>query len=139
MQLQSTYPVIVVDPPKLAACRDFYVDGFGFEIIFQASWFVYLIASGDCPHGIAFMTSDHPSRPPGPETFNGQGMFFTLQVADAAAAFARLEQAGVPVAYPLQDEAWGQRRFGVYDPAGMWVDVVEQIAPAPGFWDAYGV
>jgi hypothetical protein len=30
-----------------------------------------------------------------------------------------------------------QRRFGLFDPAGVWIDVVEQIEPAPGWWDKY--
>jgi len=37
----------------------------------------------------------------------------------------------------MTDEPWGQRRFGVTDPAGMWVDVVEQIKPAAGWWEPY--
>jgi hypothetical protein len=43
----------------------------------------------------------------------------------------------VAVAYPLHDEPWGQRRFAVYDPSGTWVDVIQQIDPAPGFWEKY--
>ena len=39
--------------------------------------------------------------------------------------------------HPLTDEPWGQRRLMVRDPSGIAVDVVEQIAPVPGFWDAY--
>jgi catechol 2,3-dioxygenase-like lactoylglutathione lyase family enzyme len=136
VQLQGVYPVIVVDPTNVPACRDFYVHVFGFEIVFQATWFVYLSA-GDNGHAIAFMASDHPSQPPGPETFAGSGMFVTLQVADAAQELARLEGMGVSIAYGLRDEAWGQRRFGVYDPAGVWVDVVQQIEPVPGFWDPF--
>jgi catechol 2,3-dioxygenase-like lactoylglutathione lyase family enzyme len=130
--LQASYPVVVTD--RLAACRDFYVRWLGYQVVFEATWFVYL-ASGH--HGIAFMTPDHPSRPPGPETFRGKGLFLTLQVADAGALFGRLKQAGVAIAYPLRDEAWGQRRFGLVDPSGMWVDVVQQIEPAPGYWDKY--
>ena len=137
MELQSAYPVVVVNPSRVADCRDFYVRVFGFEVIFQASWFVYLGAGADGSLGIAFMASDHPSRPPGPETFGGQGMFFTIQVADAEEAFVRLQAEGAQIAYPLRDEVWGQRRFGLHDPAGTWVDVVQQIEPAPGFWDPY--
>ena len=44
---------------------------------------------------------------------------------------------GVELTLGLTDEPWGQRRFGVVDPAGMWADVVEQIEPAPGWWDPY--
>lgn len=32
---------------------------------------------------------------------------------------------------------FGQRRFGLFDPAGVWIDVVEQIEPAAGWWDKY--
>lgn len=135
MHVQSAYPIVVTD--KLIECRDFYVRLFGFRVIFEATWFVYMTSDGDHPYGIAFMTPDHPSRPPGPEAFNGKGMFLTLQVADAAAEFERLKKAGVEIAYPVEDEPWGQRRFGLLDPAGMWVDVVQQIEPASGFWDRY--
>lgn len=135
IQVQAAYPVIVTT--KVAECRDFYVNKLGFELVFEASWFVYVAAAANPSIGIAFMTPEHPSQPPGPEKFSGEGMFFTLQVEDAAAEFERLKRAGVTIAYPVRDEPWGQRRFGVYDPAGVWLDVVQQIAPAPGFWDKY--
>ncbi|MEW6703764.1 MAG: VOC family protein [Pseudomonadota bacterium] len=132
MQVESAYPVIVTD--KLRASRDFYVRWLGFDVVFEASWFVYLAAGSA---GIAFMTPDHPSQPPGPEQFNGKGMFLTLQVADAAAAFGQAQQAGAPIAYALRDEPWGQRRFALVDPNGMWVDVVQQTEPAAGYWERY--
>jgi uncharacterized glyoxalase superfamily protein PhnB len=135
MQVESAYPVIVTD--GIGACRDFYVSHFGFEVVFESSWFVYLAAAGNPALGIAFMSSDHPSQPPGPEKFNGQGMFFTLQVADAAAEFEKVRASGARIAYQLRDEPWGQRRFGLIDPSGTWVDVVQQIEPAAGFWDPY--
>jgi catechol 2,3-dioxygenase-like lactoylglutathione lyase family enzyme len=137
MHVIDLYAVIVSE--KSADCRDFYRRWFGFRVVFEASWFVYLAAPGDRGFGLAFMTPDHPSRPPGPEVFSGQGMFLTLQVDDAAAEFERLEREGLRIAYPLRDEPWGQRRFAVYDPSGTWVDVVEQIEPRPGFWDEYAV
>ena len=31
----------------------------------------------------------------------------------------------------------GQRRFGLRDPSGLWVDVVEQIEPQQGYWGRY--
>lgn len=135
MQIKDLYSIIVTD--KLAECRDFYVRWLGFKVVFEASWFVYLAATGDHPIGIAFMAPDHPSRPPGPDTFNGRGMFLTIQIADASSEFDRLTHAGLSIAYPLHDEPWGQRRFALYDPAGTWIDVIEQIEPAPGFWDQY--
>lgn len=136
MQLEDAYPVIVAD--RLAACRDLYVGQLGFEIVFEATWFAYLKA-GDRGPGIAFMAADYPSQPPGPQTFGGEGVFLTLQVGDAAAEFERLRAAGLEFDYELRDEPWGQRRFGLKDPAGLLLDVVEQIDPAPGYWEQYTV
>jgi catechol 2,3-dioxygenase-like lactoylglutathione lyase family enzyme len=135
MELQSVYTVIVTD--NMTQCRDFYTRWLGFEVVFESTWFTYLASTHNPSLGIAFMTPDHPSQPPGPETFNGKGMFVTLQVADAAMHFNRLKQGGVRIDYPLTEEAWGQRRFSLFDPSGTWVDVVEQIEPAPGYWDKY--
>lgn len=135
MELQSLYPVIVT--AQMQQCRDFYTRWLGFEVAFESSWFIYLAARGTSALGIAFMTPDHPSQPPGPEAFNGKGMFITLQVADAAAEFERLNKTGVTISYNLKDEDWGQRRFGLLDPSGTWVDVVQQIEPAPEYWDPY--
>jgi uncharacterized glyoxalase superfamily protein PhnB len=45
--------------------------------------------------------------------------------------------AGAEFTYHLNNEPWGQRRFATTDPNGMWMDVVEQIQPQPGWWDKY--
>jgi len=134
MRFIDRYPIIVT--PHLAACRDFWGTHLRFAVVFEASWFV-LIAAEDGAATLAFMSPDHPSAPPGPEVFSGKGMCLELQVEDAAAAFAEAKAAGLPIGLPLTDEPFGQRRFGFTDPAGLWVDIVEQIAPAAGFWDRY--
>ena len=135
MHIKDLYSIVVTE--RRAECRDFYVRWFGFQVVFEASWFVYLAATGDRPFGLAFMAPDHPSRPPGRDPFNGKGLLLTLQVEDATAEFGRLKGGGVEIAYPLHDEPWGQRRFAVHDPSGIWVDVIQQIDPAPGFWEQY--
>ncbi len=83
------------------------------------------------------MSPDHPSAPPGPEPFSGKGMCLEFQVADAGAEYERFRQGGAAIGLPLRDGPFGQRRFGLFDPAGVWVDVVEQIEPAAGWWDRY--
>jgi uncharacterized glyoxalase superfamily protein PhnB len=135
MHIKDLYSIIVTN--KFVDCRDFYVRWFGFRVLFEASWFVYLAATGDHAFGIAFMAPDHPSQPPGPDVFTGRGMFLTLQVENASREFERLSRAGVRIAYPLHDEPWGQRRFALFDPSGTWLDVIQQIDPEPGFWDRY--
>ena len=135
MDLVDSYLVVVTD--ELQGCRDFYDRWFGFEVAFEANWFVLLRGGGSRPTTLAFIHSEHPSSPPSPARYRGDGAFLTFQVADAAAEYGRLVEAGLECDLPLTEEPWGQRRFGVTDPAGMWVDVVEQIEPAPGWWDSY--
>ena len=137
MRCRDVYPLTTT--PDLGAARDFHVRHFGAAIVFEASWFVMLELPGEEGTGfrLAFMTPDHPSRPPGPEVFSGAGMILTVQVDDAAAAARRLEASGAPIAHPLTAEPWGQKRFMTRDPAGLTIDVVEQIAPAEGFWERY--
>jgi catechol 2,3-dioxygenase-like lactoylglutathione lyase family enzyme len=135
MQLSDSYPVIITD--SITECRDFYVRWFSFEVLFEASWFVLLTGSGERTVSLAFMRSDHPSTPPSPGVYRGDGMFLTFQVEDARAEYGRLIADGMSFALELTDEPWGQRRFAVIDPAGMWLDVVQQIEPAQGWWGPY--
>ena len=132
MRFLDRYPIIVTS--QLVACRDFWRTHLGFEIAFEASWFVLLQAEGA---SITFMSPDHPSAPPGPESFSGKGACFELQVEDGRLAFNEFVERGGPVGLALVDEPFGQRRFGFTDPSGLWVDVVEQIASAEGFWEQY--
>ena len=137
MRLIDSYTVVVTEATE--ACRDYYATWFGFEVAFEASWFVLMTHPGEHPLSLAFMRPDHPSVPPSPRAHQGDGSFLTLQVDDATAEYARLVKAGPPLAMALTDEPWGQRRFGVVDPAGMWIDVVEQIEPMAAWWDPYVV
>jgi catechol 2,3-dioxygenase-like lactoylglutathione lyase family enzyme len=132
MQFVDRYPIIVT--PKLRECRDFWSQSLGFEVLFEATWFVLVRAEGAT---LAFMSPEHPSAPPGPEIFPGVGMCLELQVEDAAAAFEEFARNGGKAQLALVDEPFGQRRFGFEDPSGLWVDVVEQIEPARGYWKQY--
>ena len=135
MRIEASYPVVVTE--RLRECRDFYVRWFDFVVAFEASWFVLLMTEDEPATMLAFMHPDHPSSPPSPAPYTGAGSFITFQVADASAEYERLISAGFVADLELTDEPWGQRRFGVVDPAGMWVDIVEQIEPAEGWWDRY--
>jgi catechol 2,3-dioxygenase-like lactoylglutathione lyase family enzyme len=135
VELVDGYPIIITD--QLRECRDFYELWFGFRVAFEADWIVVLNSGGARPITVAFMHTRHPSAPPSPAPYSGDGMFITLQVADARSEHERLVAAGLGCSLDLTDEPWGQRRFAVTDPAGVWVDVVEQIEPAAGWWDPY--
>ena len=134
MRFNDRYPIIVTD--RKDDCRDFWAGRLGFEVGFDSTWFTWLRAA-DGSASIAFMAPDHPSAPPGPEVFSGQGLCFELEVDDVDAVHDELQRAGVAFGHALQSEPFGQRRFGFADPSGLWVDVVQQIEPQAGWWDRY--
>jgi catechol 2,3-dioxygenase-like lactoylglutathione lyase family enzyme len=134
MKFNDRYPIIVTE--RKNECRDFWTRHLDFEVGFDSEWFVWL-HGGEGSASIAFMTPDHPSAPPGPEPFSGKGVCFELQVADVDVAHARFANAGLPIQCATTSEPFGQRRFGFFAPAGLWVDVVQQIEPVPGYWERY--
>lgn len=133
---QDTYPVYI--SKDIVKSRDFYTKTLGFEVAFESSFFILLTTKATPSYRIGFLSEQHPSSPPSaPALKPGAGVFLTLQVEDAKSVFDNLVEAGVKMTYTLTDEPWGQRRFGVTDPNGMYVDIVEQIEPQPGFWEKY--
>ena len=123
MRFKDRYPIIVTT--EKAACRDFWVRHLGFTVAFEIDWFSYLVAV-DGSASIAFMTPDHPSSPPGPEPY-AAGISMELEVEDADAALAEVRASGKEPDYPLTDETFGQRRFSLRDPSGLWINIVQQV------------
>lgn len=141
MQLRSLFPVIVT--PQLSTARAFYVQHFGFRVVFDAGWYVHLHgdrSDGGPPLELAFMVDFVKDQPPELHAaFSGAGMVLTVDVQDARQAYRTLESAGVlgRLVVDLRDEPWGQRHFLFADPIGMLVDVVQLIPPSPGYAAAY--
>ncbi len=71
------YPLLCVS--NLAAARDFYVRHFGFEVAFDADWYVSLKRG---PHELAFIRPDHGSIPEGWRK-PAAGVLLTVEVEDA--------------------------------------------------------
>jgi hypothetical protein len=85
-------------------------------VVFEASWIVVLSSDGEAPT-VAFMHSEHPSTPPKPAAFAGDGTFLTLQADDASAEYECVREDGLNCALEPTDEPRGQRRFAAIDPA----------------------
>ncbi len=135
MKYQDIYPVFVTK--DLKAAKEFYEKWFNLKPVFESGFFILLVSEGNS-RSIGFLSEVHPSSPPSSPAMNAQaGVFLTMQVEDAKAEFDRLKKAGLKISYELKDEPWGQRRFGVIDPNGMYIDIVQQIEPEKGFWEKY--
>lgn len=61
MSVSSFYPVICTD--RIAESRDFYTQQLGFEITFEADWYISLRLAGPRPYELALVRYTHPTVP----------------------------------------------------------------------------
>lgn len=124
--MKKAYPLAITN--QLKACAAFYVKHFKFTVVFEEDWYVHLAheASGA---ELGFMASSTASQPPELHaSFAGKGMVYSFEVEDAKKEFERLKKEdGIELVLELKDEPWGQRHFIIRDPAGIYVDVVQQL------------
>ncbi len=132
MELAGFYPVICTD--RVAESRDFYVRLFGFEVTFEAEWYVSLRRE---PYELALLDHTHLTLP---EAYRRKaaGLLLNFEVADADAEWERLVVgAGLSPELPLRSEDFGQRHFIVADPNGVLIDVITPIAPSQDYAEHY--
>lgn len=107
---------------RLAESRDFYVQHFGFEAVYDSDWFVNL-QSPDKRLEIGILKANHELLPKAERGATPKGVYLTFVVEDVNAWFEQAKAAGVPVVQPPADTFYGQRRCLVRDPNGLLIDV----------------
>jgi catechol 2,3-dioxygenase-like lactoylglutathione lyase family enzyme len=131
MKLSSCYPVICTD--QVAATRDFYVTHFDFTVAFDSGWYVSLRRDGEPAYELAVVEATHPTVPEASRR-TVAGLLLNFEVDDVDAEHHRLvEVAGLIPAKTLRSEEFGQRHFILADPAGVLIDIITEIEPAPEF------
>lgn len=135
MTINSFYPVIMTD--DVAAGKTFYTQHFGFEVTFEADWYVSLKTRSTPRFELALLDHTHPTVP---DSYRGRingGLILNFEVDDADAEFERLRSAGLPIHLELRSEAFGQRHFITADPNGILIDVIQVIPPDEAFAAQY--
>ncbi|TQJ57752.1 VOC family protein [Streptomyces sp. SLBN-115] len=94
--------------------REFY-GLLGFEEVMNHGWIMTLASPSSPAAQISVMSSDK-TAPVTPD--------MSVEVDDVDAAYAVMQERGVEIVHPLQDEEWGVRRFFVRDPNGRVVNVL---------------
>ncbi|MFI9504277.1 VOC family protein [Nocardia sp. NPDC052566] len=136
MQLNSFYPVIGTS--QLARSRDFYTTWLGFEIVFEADWYISLRRPGDVSYELALLDYTHPTVP---EAYRKpvQGLLLNFEVADVDAEWERLVvRGGMKAELEIRSETFGQRHFIVADPSGVLIDMITEIPPGAEYADQFG-
>lgn len=136
MKLNSFYPVIQTE--QVASTSAFYVEHFGFEIVFQSDWYVSLKAAhGSTPFELAILDPRHETIPASFQA-SVKGLILNFEVDDVNAEYERLnERAKLPLHLELRDEEFGQRHFITSDPSGVLIDIISIIPPSEAFSHQY--
>lgn len=120
------YPVVIT--PNIQECRDFYVGHIGFDVVFEADWYIQLKHANGIELG--FVRPDLSNQPAFlHEAYNGKCIIVTYEIGDAEEEDAKAEKIeGLAIVLPYTEEEWGQKHFILKDPAGVFVDIVEHLA-----------
>lgn len=123
--MKKIYPLVITD--KMAESVAFYKSNFDFVAVFEQDWYVQLLHEKSGAE-LAFMQPNVETQPAElHKKFAGNGIVLSLEVDDANAEWQRLKDKNLDIVVSLRDEEWGQRHFIVVDPAGVYVDIVQQL------------
>ena len=131
--ITSYYPVLMVK--NVEECRDFFVNNFDFEIVYDSDWYVHLSKKGQKDVNLAFVKFNHDSVPKKYQQLT-QGLLLNIEVEDVDKEYERLREK-VSIELELREEAWGQKHFILSGPSNILVDVIKVIPPSKEFEEAY--
>lgn len=115
--MERAVPILPVD--NLATARQFYVDGLGFEVAFEASEDGKSGLLG-VKRGTIAITLDYPMEG------HGRNACVSLEVEDADRYYAEWNTR-VKVDCPPKNETWGKRTFELTDPFGNTIFVMGTV------------
>ncbi|MFJ7126160.1 VOC family protein [Streptomyces sp. NPDC098101] len=134
--LSGFYPVLATG--DVAASRDFYTRHFGFEVTFEADWYVSLRRPDAPQYELTLLDHAHPTVPEGHRAALRGGLLLNFEVGDVDAEHRRLVAgAGLPEVLSLRTEEFGQRHFVVAAPDGVLIDVITVVPPGEEYAALY--
>lgn len=134
IQPASSFPVFIV--ADLQAAKAFYTDNLAFGVAFENDWYLHLVSESGVQLG--FLLPDQPTQPEMfHQAYSGSGVIFSIEVDDADAAYAFAQNQSLNIALELRSEDWGQRHFCIEDPNGVYIDIVQAIAPTEEYEQGY--
>lgn len=126
IEIDAIFPVMVSS--NLEAIKQYYESVFGFNAVFYDPSFYLHLVSPKSDAQLGFLLPGHATQPEFLHPImSTDGYVISLEVKDAAQAFAEAVSMKLDIAMELKEEAWGQIHFMLQDPAGFRVDVVQHL------------
>jgi uncharacterized glyoxalase superfamily protein PhnB len=126
IEIEAMFPVMVT--ANLEAVKAFYESVFGFNAVFYDADFYLHLVSPNSGIQLGFLMPEHASQPDFLRPLmSPDGYVISLEVKDAARAYAEAQKMDLTMAMELKEEVWGQVHFILIDPAGFRIDVVQHL------------
>ncbi|WP_130796906.1 VOC family protein [Streptomyces otsuchiensis] len=134
--LTGCYPVIATG--RIASATRFWTTWFGYEVAFEADWYVSLRRADAPQFELALLDATHPTIPVAFRDRPVRGLLLNFEVEDVDAEYRRLvTDGGLTPELDIRSEEFGQRHFIVAAPDGVLADVITPIEPSAEFAAAY--
>ncbi len=118
---KAYFPVLVTD--EIVEAKEFFINLFGFEAVFDEDWYVHLVHKNGAQLG--FLVPDHPSQPAAAQqAFQPGGLIYSFEVENVDEAYEKIKDSA-KVILEIKTEEWGQRHFLVSAPSGLIIDVIK--------------
>jgi len=127
IKIEAMFPVMVTK--KLEAEKQFYESVFSFHAVFYDPKFYLHLVSPSTGIQLGFLIPDHITQPEflHPKMIT-DGFVISLEVKNAAQAYAQAKKIDLEIVMQLKEETWGQIHFMLKDPAGFRIDIVQHLA-----------
>ncbi|RFA30956.1 glyoxalase [Alkalilimnicola ehrlichii] len=126
MSIQSSSMTIVTS--RVQEVRRFYEDHLDALTSFDCGWYIVLRLGRQKPAPELCLMEPQDGMP----EFSG-GITLNLQVEDVDKMHQRAVTEGLIPTVPLEDHPWGDRGFGIQDPAGITIYCYQPIVPSETF------
>jgi catechol 2,3-dioxygenase-like lactoylglutathione lyase family enzyme len=123
MNVRRIVPNIASSQPDLS--REFYSGLLGLRVAMDMGWIATYVSPANPTAQIS--VAKGPSPDAAQPSFS-----ITVEVEDVDRVHRDAVARGYRIVYPLTDEAWGVRRFGVADPNGVTINVMCHKSPLAG-------
>lgn len=124
IEIQAMFPVMVTQ--HLDAIKQFYEVVFGFNAVFYDPSFYLHLVSPTTGAQLGFLLPNHGTQPEFLQPLmTTDGYVISLEVKNAAQAYAEAKNLTLNIVMEIKEEVWGQTHFMLQDPAGFRIDVVQ--------------
>jgi predicted enzyme related to lactoylglutathione lyase len=105
---------------QMEKSKEFYGDFLGLKLVMDMQWILTFVSISNPTAQISILQNDTLNSSP-------SGTTITMEVSDIDDTYAKAISVGYKIIYPITNEPWGVRRFGVEDPNGVSINIMSHI------------